>query len=146
VSWPSWAGGAVGGGGSSTSSSRSSAFISAVFNLFKALFAHHVDGDFDQVADHRLDIAAHVAHLGKLRGLNLEERRTGQLGQAARNLSFAHARGADHDDVLGHDVVGQVRRQLLPALAVAQRNGHGALGGLLADNVFVEFGDNLARS
>ncbi len=49
-------------------------------------------------------------------------------------------------DVLGHNVVGKVRRQLLPAGAVAQRNGYGALSGLLPDNMLVQFGDDLARS
>ena len=38
-----------------------------------------------------------------------------------------------------------IGRQLLPAHAVAQRDGHGALGGLLAHNVLVQLGDNLAR-
>ncbi len=102
-------------------------------------------GDFHQVADHRLHVAPHVAHLGKLRGLHLEKGRVGQLGQPSRNLRFAHARRPDHDDVLGHDVVGHFGRKLLATLAIAQRNGDGALGGLLSHNVLVEFGDNLAR-
>jgi hypothetical protein len=59
--------------------------------------------------------------------------------------TFRNGGRPDHDDVLGHDVVGDVGRQLLPALAVAQRNGHGALGVLLADDVLVQLGDNLAR-
>ena len=36
--------------------------------------------------------------------------------------------------------------ELLPPHAVAQRNGHGALGVLLANHVFVELDHNLARS
>ena len=32
---------------------------------------------------------------------------------------------------------------LLPAPAIAQRDRDGAFGGLLPDDVFVEFGDNL---
>ena len=119
--------------------------LGAVFHFFEALFAHHVDGDLDQVADHGFDVAADVADLGKLRGFDLEERRVGELGEAARDLGFADAGGPNHDDVLGHDVVGDVGRQLLAALAVAQRNGHGALGGRLADDVLVELGDDLAR-
>ena len=47
------------------------------------LVAHHVDAEFDQVADHRLDVAADVADLGELRGLDLEERRLRQLARAA---------------------------------------------------------------
>ena len=93
---------------------------------------------FDQVADHRLHVAADVADFGELRGLDLEEGRVGQLGQAARDLGLAHARGADHDDVLRHDLFRQLGRQLLPAHAIAQRDGHGALGVVLADDIFVE--------
>ena len=119
--------------------------LGLVCNVFQLLFAHHVDGDFDQIADHGFDIAADVADFGELRGFDLEEGRVGQLGQAARDLSFAHAGGADHDDVLGHDLVGQLGRELLAAHAVAQRDGDGALGVLLSDNVLVEFGDDFAR-
>src|SRR5207302_9486337 len=51
----------------------------------------------------------------------------------------------DHDDVLRHDLCRQFGRELLPAHAVAPRDGHRALGGVLADNEFIEFGNNLAR-
>ena len=74
-----------------------------VGDVFELLFAHHVDGDFDQVANHGFDIASHVADFGKLRGFHFQERRVGELGQAARDFGFAHAGGADHDDVLGND-------------------------------------------
>ena len=37
-------------------------------------------------------------------------------------------------------------RELLPAPAIAQRDGDGALGVGLADNETVEFGDDFARS
>ncbi len=110
-----------------------------VGDILQLLLAHHVDGDFDQVADHRLDVAADVADLGELRGLDLQERRIGQLGQAAGDFGFAHAGRADHDDVLGDDFFGQFRRQLLPAHAIAQGDGHGALGVMLADHVLVQF-------
>jgi len=33
-----------------------------------------VDRDLDQIADHRFDIAADIAHLGELRGLDLQKR------------------------------------------------------------------------
>ena len=48
--------------------------LGAVFHFFEALFAHHVDGDLDQVADHGFDVAADVADLGELGGFDLEER------------------------------------------------------------------------
>jgi hypothetical protein len=93
-------------------------------------FTRLLDGHVDQVADDGIHILAHIAHLGELGGFDLDERRIGQAGQAARNLGFAHACGADHEDVLGGDFVPQRLIDLLPAPAVAQRNGHGPLGGL----------------
>jgi len=116
-----------------------------VFHFFQALFAHHVDRYLHQVPDHRFHIAPNISHLGKFRGLHLQKRRIGQLRQAARNLRFAHARGPDHDDVLGHDVVGHVGGQLLPALTIAQRDRHCALGSALAHHVLVKLSHNLAR-
>jgi len=44
-----------------------------VGDVFQLLFAHHVDGDLHQVTHHRFHIAAHIADLGELRGLNLQE-------------------------------------------------------------------------
>ena len=120
--------------------------LGLVGNIFQLLFAHHVDGDLDQVADHRFHVAAHVADLGELRSFHFHEGRIRQLRQAARDFGFAHAGGPDHDDVLGDDFFGQFGRQLLPAHAIAQRDGDGALGVVLADDVFVELGDDFARS
>jgi hypothetical protein len=57
---------------------------------------------------------------------------------------LAHARRADHDDVLGHDVVREVRRELLAAHAVAQGDGDGTLGGMLAYDILVQLDDDLA--
>ena len=45
----------------------------------------------------------------------------------------------------GRNFLGQLRRELLPPRAVAQRDGHGALGAGLADDVLVELGDDLSR-
>src|SRR5256712_472726 len=42
-------------------------------------------------------------------------------------------------------LLAQLGRQVLPPPAVAQRDGHGALGPLLADDVAVELGDDLRR-
>ncbi len=106
---------------------------------------HHVDRELGEVADHRLDVAADVADLGELRRLDLEERRLRELGEAARDLGLPDAGRADHDDVLRRDLVAQVVRHLLAAPAVAQRDGDGALGVALADDVAVELGDDLAR-
>ena len=116
-----------------------------VFDFFELFFAHHVDGDLDEVAHNGFDVAADVADFGELRGFDFEEGRVGQLGQTAGDFGFAYAGGPDHDDVFGHDLVGEIGRKLLAAHAIAQRDGDGALGGLLADDVLVQLGDDFAR-
>ena len=102
--------------------------------------------DLDQVAHDLLDVAADIADLGELGRLDLDERRLGQAGQPARDLGLADAGRADHQDVLGQHLVAQLGRQLLAAPAVAQRDGDRALGVVLADDVAVELGDDLARA
>ena len=86
-----------------------------------------------------------IADLGVLGGLDLEERGADQLGQPAGDLGFADAGGADHDDVLGRDVLAQFGRQLLPAPAIADGDGHGPLGGVLADDVTIQLLHDLPR-
>ena len=71
--------------------------------------------------------------------------RVGQLGEAAREFGFADAGGADHEDVLGHHVFGHLGRKLLAAQAVAQRDGDGAFGVGLPDDVLIELADDFAR-
>ncbi len=119
--------------------------LGLVGDLVDLLGAHHVHGDLREVADHALHVAADVADLGELRGLDLEEGRVGHAREAARDLGLADAGRADHDDVLGHHVGGHLGRELLAADAVAQRDGDGALGGVLADDVLVELGHDLPR-
>ena len=85
-----------------------------------------------------------VADLGVLGRLDLEERSADELGEPAGDLGFADAGGADHDDVLGRDVLAQLGRQLLPPPAIADGDGHGLLGGVLADDVAIQLGDDLA--
>jgi hypothetical protein len=113
-------------------------------DLRAPLVAHHADADLHQVADHRLDVAADVADLGELGGLDLQERGLRQPGQPPGDLRLADAGRPDHQDVLRRDVVGELGRQLLPAGAVAQRDRHGALRLRLPDDVLVELGDDLA--
>ena len=106
--------------------------------------AHQADADLDQVAHDGIDIAADVADLGELGRLHLDEGRAGEPGQPARNLGLAAAGRADHQDVLGQHLFLEVIGQLLAPPAVAQGDGDRALGVLLADDVAVEFGDDLA--
>ncbi len=145
-SGPSGVASKAGGAGTSRSSSRSSARRWASSSTFSALaLPHQADGVFDQVADHALHVAAVVADLGVLGGLDLDERRAGELGQPPGDLGLADAGGADHDDVLRRDFLPHLGRQLLPPPAVADGHGHGPLGRVLADDVPVQFGDDLAR-
>src|SRR5579884_600763 len=110
-----------------------------------ALRAHHVDGHVHQLAHHGLHVAAHVADLGELRRLDLEERRAREPGQPPGDLGFPHARGPDEDDVVRQDLVADLVGGLGAAPAIADGDGDGAFRDLLPDHVAVELGHDLAR-
>src|SRR3712207_8952107 len=59
-----------------------------------------------------------------------------------RSLRFPATGRSDHQDVLRRHLVAQLGRELLAAPAVAQSDGDGALGVVLADDVLVERGDD----
>ncbi len=107
--------------------------------------AHHVDAQLHEVAHHRLDVAADVADFGELARFDLHERRLRQPRQPARDLRLADAGRPDHQDVFRRDFLGELRRKLLPPHPVAKRDRDRALRGRLADDVLVEFGDDLSR-
>ena len=67
------------------------------------------------------------------------------LRQPPRDLGLADAGRPDHEDVLRHHILGHFGLELLAADAIAQRDGDGALGVGLADDVLVELADDLAR-
>ena len=113
-------------------------------HLFALFRAHHVDGQLHEIADHRFDVPTDVAHLGELRGLDLDEGRVRQPRQSPRNLGLPDTGRSDHQDVLGRDLVGDLRRQALATEAVAQGDRHGPLRLGLSDDVLVELGDDLA--
>ncbi len=115
-------------------------------HVFAHLGAGLDDRRIHQVAHDLLDVAPDVAHLGELRGLDLDERRARQLGEAAADLGFAHAGRPDHQDVFRIHLFADLVGQLLAPPAVAQRHGHGALGVLLADDEAIKLRDNLAWS
>ena len=106
---------------------------------------HQLDAFLHQVAHDRLDVAAHVAHFGELRGFGLDEGRVGEFGQATGDFGLTHARGPDHENVLGGDFRVQRFGHAAAAPAVAQSHGHGALGLVLADDVLVEFAHDFSR-
>ncbi len=114
------------------------------FDLLALSVAHEPDADLDQVAHDLVNVAADIADLGELGGLDLEEGRAGELGEAARDLRLADAGRADHEDVLGQHLLAHLAFEPLTAPAVAQRDGDGALGVALADDMAVKLGDDLA--
>ena len=115
------------------------------FHGFLAAGLHAVHALLGQVAHHAFHVAAHVAHFGELAGFHFHKGRIGEVGQAAGNFGFAHAGGPNHEDVVGHDFGLHVGRGVQAAPAVAQGNGHVALGLVLADDVLVKLGHNLGR-
>src|ERR1700720_3170985 len=68
------------------------------------LLAHHLDRDFGEVADHRFDVAAHVANFGIAGGLALDERGLGEARGPAGDFGFADTGRPDHQNVLGCDL------------------------------------------
>ena len=117
-------------------------FLRGGADLVAAALALEADRFLDEVAGDLLDVAADVADLGELGRLDLDERRVGEAGEAAADLGLAAAGGADHQDVLGRHFVAQLGAELLPAPAVAKRDGDRLLGIVLADDMLVQGGDD----
>ena len=116
----------------------------ARLHLFHLAFAGHLDRDVHEILDDRVHLAPDVADLGELRRLDLDERRVREPREPAGDLGLADAGRPDHQDVLGRDLGAQPLLDLHAPPAVAQRDGDGALGRALADDVLVEFLDDLA--
>ena len=126
---------------------RSSADRAApVAHFAISCLARHLDRDLDQIADDRIDVAPNIAHFGEFGRLDLDERRLREPGQPPRDLGLAHTGGADHQDVLGRDLGTQRLAPPGSPPAIAQGDGHRALGRGLADDVLVELFDDFARS
>ena len=104
-----------------------------------------LDRNVGEVANDGVNILAHITHLGELCGLHFDERRIGQAGQATRDLGFANAGGADHENVFWRDLDTQPGLNLLAPPAVAQGNGNRPFGLLLAHDMPIEFGHNFLR-
>ncbi len=116
------------------------------FHLPAFPFADQSDGIFHQLADHALHVAAVIPDFRILGRFHLDEGGPSQPGQPPRDLGFAHARGADHEDVLGRHFGPHFFRQLLASPAVANGYRHGPLGIVLTDNMAIQLFDNLPRS
>ena len=115
------------------------------FNIATAAIADLGETDLDKIAHDLLDVAPDIADLGEFGCFNLEKGRLGESGETARDFRLADAGGPDHQDILRLHFVAQLRRKLLPAPAVAQGDGDGALGVGLAYNETVELGDDFTR-
>ena len=108
------------------------------------LRAYQPDGVLDQLADHALHVPAVVADFGVLGGFDFDKWRTGERGQPAGDFRLADAGGADHQNVFGGDLFTKIVVELLPTPAVANGDGDGPFGVVLADDMAVEFGYDLA--
>ena len=106
----------------------------------------HIDRELGEVTNDRFHIAPDIAHFGKFRRFDLDERRLGQLGQPSGDFRFAHAGWPDHDNVLRHDLIAKVWRQLLATPAIAKGDSHHALRILLPDDIAVQFFNDLRGS
>ena len=132
---------------SSASSTRSSAAPRALpCTSLRDRSRDHPDGGLEQVAHDRLDVAADVADLGVLRGLDLRERRADQGRRCGgRSPSCRRPSGRSGGCSRGITSSRSSVAQLQAAPAVADRHGDGALGLRLADDVAVERLDDARR-
>ncbi len=108
-------------------------------------FLDHVHGNFDEVADDGFHISTHITHLGELGGFHFHKRGVGQFGEASGDFGFTHAGGADHEDVLGQNLVFKIGGHHLATAPVAKGNGAGSFGFVLADNELIELFHNFTR-
>ncbi len=108
-----------------------------------ALFLHG-DGGVDEIADHRIDVAAHVSDLGEFRRLHLDERRSGETSETLRDLRFADAGRTDHEYVRRLYLLPDRLVDARAAPPVPKRHRDGPFRVVLADDVLVELGDDLS--
>ncbi len=111
-------------------------------DLFAAALALQPNRLLDQVAADLLDVAADIADLGELGRLDLDERRVGQLRQAAADLGLPAARRPDHQDILRRHFLAKLGRQALAPPAVPQGDRNRLLRLILADDMLVQCGDD----
>ena len=113
--------------------------LGAVVDLGNFLLTGQLDGHVGQIADDRVHFPADITHFGELGRLHLDERRVGETCQAPGDFRLAHPGGADHEDVLRSNLAAQGLTHLRAPPTIAKRDGHGALGVILADDVLVQF-------
>ena len=72
-------------------------------------------------------------------------RSAGEAGQPTRDLRLPHPGRADQDDVLRHDLVAEIVRELPTSPAVSNCDGDGAFGVVLAYDIAIQFGNDFSR-
>ena len=120
--------------------------LGALGDFVELFFADHIDGCFDQIADHGFDVAADVADFGIFRSFNFHERAARETREAAGDFRLADAGGPNHQNIFRKNFLGQLRLKLLAANAVAQGDGGGFFRCVLPDDVFIQLDDDFARS
>ena len=86
---------------------------------FAAAFLFQTDRLFCQIAGDLVDIAADVTDFGELGRLDLDEGCLCQFGETTADFGFAATGRADHQNVLGRDLVAQFRAETLAPPAIA---------------------------
>jgi hypothetical protein len=108
------------------------AFGGLFLDFLHLLTFDHTQRGLHQIAHHRVDITPDIADLG-------------EFGcQASGDLRFADTCGADHQNVLGNHFIAQVIGQTPPPGTITQGNRNGSLSRMLADDVLIQFRDDLA--
>ncbi len=116
-----------------------------LFDLFAFAFPHESNGVLDQFPHHAFDIAAVVADFGVFRRFDFDEGGASQARQPPRDFRLADAGGADHEDVLRGHIAAHLFGKPLPPPSIADGDGHGTFGVILADDVAVERRDDFSR-
>ena len=97
---------------------------------------HIAIGAADEVADEIIHVAAHITRLAELGGVRLHKRHADEFGGGANEMRFAHAGGAEQQDVLflikGRGLARQRHAHVLEM--IAQRDAENFLGLALADD------------
>ena len=118
-------------------------FFSFSFIALAFLFLNHADGIGHEVAYDLFYVTAYIAYFRIFRRFDFDKRRADQTGQAAGDFCLAYAGRSDEQDILGDDFILHIFTQPFTAPAVAQGNGYRFLGFALADDVFIQFSNNL---
>ena len=99
-----------------------------------------------KVTDNAVHIPSHIADLGKLGSFHLYKGSIYQLRQTAGNFGLAYTGAANHEDVLGDDVLLHGLLQMSSPPAVADGYSHRLFRLCLPYDIFVQLGNDLPGS